>query len=136
MTAETSTYFYDSGTEETVTLSRGPATPHGHALLKITYSDGRKSDCYVNLAWLRDRADHLADTPRPLTPDADAGISYLDQPTLAAITNLGEALDTLSRAWPGHFDIDLAVKSSGEQIAAWHQEGGVTEWYFGHKEQS
>lgn len=66
----------------------------------------------------------------------DAGISYLDQPTLTAIAKLGEALDNLSRAWPGHFDIDLAVKSSGEQIAAWHQEGGVTEWYFGHKEQS
>ncbi len=84
----------------------------------------------------RPRDGPLTATPRPLTPDADAGISYLDQPTLAAITNLGEALDTLSRAWPGHFDIDLAVKSSGEQIAAWHQEGGVTEWYFKHKEQS
>lgn len=134
MAAETSTYIYDSGAEETVALRRGPATPTGHALLKIAYSDGETSDCYVDLAWLRDRADQLADTPRPLTPDADPGISYLDQPTLTAIANLGEALDNLSRAWPGHFDIDLAVKSSGEQIAAWHQEGGVTEWHFGHEE--
>ena len=70
MTAETSTYTYDSGAEETVTLLRGRLTPTGYALLKIAYSDGRKSDCYVDLAWLRDRADHLADTPRPLTPDA------------------------------------------------------------------
>ena len=60
MTAETSTYIYDGGAEETVTLSRGPATPHGHALLKIAYSDGEVADCYVDLAWLRDRADQLA----------------------------------------------------------------------------
>ena len=134
MTTEHSTYTYEGGEQETVTLARGPITPPGHALLKINYSDGRIADCYVNTAWLRDRLNDL--DPHPLTPDADAGISYLDQPTLAAITNLGEALDNLSRAWPGHFDIDLTVKSSGEQIAAWHQEGGVTEWYFGHKEQS
>ena len=68
MTTEHSTYIYDSGAEETVTLSRGPATPHGHALLKIEYSDGEVADCYVNTAWLRDRLDDL--DPRPLTPDA------------------------------------------------------------------
>ena len=68
--------------------------------------------------------------------NADTGIDYLDQPTLTAIANLGDALDTLSREWPRSFDIDIAVKSSGEQIARWHQEDGVTEWYFGHKEQS
>ena len=70
MTTETSTYTYESGAQETVTLLRGRLTPTGHALLKIAYSDGGKSDCYVNLAWLRDRADQLADTPRPLPPDA------------------------------------------------------------------
>ena len=68
MTTETSTYTYDSGAQETVTLSRGPATPHGHALLQISYSDGRRADCYVNTAWLRDRVNDL--DPHPLTPDA------------------------------------------------------------------
>lgn len=135
MTTEHSTYTYKSGEQETVTLKRGLADPRGHALLRIKHDDGKTLECYVNTAWLRDRLDDLGE-PRPTAPDADPGISYLDQPTLAAITNLGETLDTLSRAWPGHFDIDLAVKSSGEQIAVWHQEGGVTEWYFGHKEQS
>lgn len=60
MTTERSTYTYDGGAQETVTLSRGPATPHGHALLQISHSDGRRADCYVDLAWLRDRADQLA----------------------------------------------------------------------------
>ena len=60
MTDKTSTYIYDGGAEETVTLLRGPHTPAGHALLKIAYSDGGTSDCYVDLAWLRDRADQLA----------------------------------------------------------------------------
>ena len=69
MTAESSTHTYESGVQETVTLRRGPATPHDCALLKITYSDGEIADCYVNTAWLRDRADHLTDTPRPLTAD-------------------------------------------------------------------
>ena len=69
MTAESSTHTYESGVQETVTLRRGPATPHDCALLKITYSDGEIADCYVNTAWLRDRADHLADTPRPLAHD-------------------------------------------------------------------
>ena len=69
MTAESSTHTYESGVQETVTLRRGPATPHDCALLKITYSDGEIADCYVNTAWLRDRADQLADTPRPLTHD-------------------------------------------------------------------
>ena len=69
MTAESSTHTYESGVQETVTLRRGPATPHDCALLKITYSDGEIADCYVNTAWLRDRADQLADTPRPLTAD-------------------------------------------------------------------
>ena len=69
MTAESSTHTYESGVQETVTLRRGPATPHDCALLKITYSDGEIADCYVNTAWLRDRADHLTDTPRPLTHD-------------------------------------------------------------------
>ena len=69
MTAESSTHTYESGVQETVTLRRGPATPHDCALLKITYSDGEIADCYVNTAWLRDRADQLTDTPRPLTHD-------------------------------------------------------------------
>ena len=60
MTAETSTYIYDGGAEETVTLSRGPLVPHGHALLKIEHSSGLIADCYVDLAWLRGRADQLA----------------------------------------------------------------------------
>ena len=60
MTTERSTYTYGSGAQETVTLSRGPATPHGHALLKIEHSSGLVADCYVDLAWLRDRADQLA----------------------------------------------------------------------------
>ena len=60
MTAESSTHTYESGVQETVTLRRGPATPHDCALLKITYSDGEIADCYVNTAWLRDRADQLA----------------------------------------------------------------------------
>ena len=60
MTDKTSTYIYDGGAEETVTLSRGRLTPAGHALLKISCSDGRRADCYVDLAWLRDRADQLA----------------------------------------------------------------------------
>src|SRR5699024_8938040 len=66
MTAESSTHTYENGVQETVTLRRGPATPHDCALLKITYSDGEIADCYVNTAWLRDRADQLTDTPRPL----------------------------------------------------------------------
>ena len=69
MTAESSTHTYESGVQETVTLRRGPAAPHDCALLKITYSDGEIADCYVNTAWLRDRADHLTDTPRPLTAE-------------------------------------------------------------------
>ena len=60
MTTEYSTYTYEGGAQETVTLTRGPATPTGHALLKIAYSDGGTSDCYVNTGWLRDRADQLA----------------------------------------------------------------------------
>ena len=35
MTAESSTHTYESGVQETVTLRRGPATPHDCALLKI-----------------------------------------------------------------------------------------------------
>ena len=70
MTTESSTYTYEDGAQETVTLRRNAITPRGHALLLISYSDGRRTDCYVDLAWLRDRADQLADTPRPLTPDA------------------------------------------------------------------
>ena len=70
MTTERSTYTYDSGAQETVTLRRNTITPRGHALLKIAHSDSEVADCYVDLAWLRDRADQLADTPRPLTPDA------------------------------------------------------------------
>ena len=60
MTAKTSTYTYPYGATETVSLTRRRLTPTGYALLKIAYSDGRKSDCYVDLAWLRDRADQLA----------------------------------------------------------------------------
>lgn len=68
MTTEHSTYTYETGEQETVTLKRGPATPHGHALLKIEYSDGQIVDCYVNTAWLRDRLNDLGE-PRRLTPD-------------------------------------------------------------------
>lgn len=59
MTTEHSTYTDDGVTQETVTLLRGPYTPTGHALLKITSSDGRKADCYVDTAWLRDRAEQI-----------------------------------------------------------------------------
>lgn len=69
MTTEHSTYTYESGAQETVTLTRGPATPHGHAVLKIKPSIGRIVDCYVNTAWLRDRLNDLGE-PCPLTPDA------------------------------------------------------------------
>ena len=68
MTTERSTYTYKSGAQETVTLLRGGLTPYGCAILKITYSDGETTDCYVDLAWLRDRVNDL--DPRPLTPDA------------------------------------------------------------------
>ena len=60
MTTERSTYTYDSGAQETVTLRRNAITPRGHALLKIEHSSGLVADCYVDLAWLRDRADQLA----------------------------------------------------------------------------
>ena len=69
MATEHSTYTYEGGMQETVTLKRGIADPHGHALLRINYSDGRIADCYVNTAWLRDRLNDLGE-PRPLTPDA------------------------------------------------------------------
>ena len=74
MTTEHSTYTYEGGEQETVTLRRGPATPHGHALLRIDHHDGSDLDCYVNTAWLRDRLDDLGEPRRteshPLTPDA------------------------------------------------------------------
>src|SRR5699024_11177820 len=70
MTAESSTHTYESGVQETVTLRRGPATPHDCALLKITYNDGWIAGCSVNTAWRRARPDQLTDTPRPLPPDA------------------------------------------------------------------
>ena len=60
MTTDRSTYTYKDGAEETVTLWRSTSTPRGHALLQVSYSDGRRADCYVDLAWLRDRADQLA----------------------------------------------------------------------------
>ena len=60
MTTERSTYTYEDGVQETVTLRRSTITPRGHALLQISCSDGRRADCYVDLAWLRDRADQLA----------------------------------------------------------------------------
>ena len=94
MTAESSTHTYESGVQETVTLRRGPATPHDCALLKITYSDGEIADCYVNTAWLRDRADQLADTPRPLTPDditdemIDRAYAWWEGNTLAPRTGM------------------------------------------------
>ena len=59
MATESSTYTYESGVQETVTLTRGPATPHGHAVLKTSYSDGQVVDCYVNTEWLRARAEQL-----------------------------------------------------------------------------
>ena len=68
MPTERSTYTYVDGAQETVTLRRSHITPRGHALLQISYSDGRRADCYVNTAWLRDRVNDL--DPRPLTPDA------------------------------------------------------------------
>ena len=58
MTTGHSTYTYKSGKQETVTLRRGTATPHGHAVLTIK-SFGRIADCYVNTAWLRDRAEEM-----------------------------------------------------------------------------
>ena len=74
MNTEHSTYTYGGGAQETLTLTRRPATPHGHALLIIDYSDGQYVDCYVNTAWLRDRLDDLGEphrtAHRPLTPDA------------------------------------------------------------------
>ena len=70
MTTEHSTYTDETGAHETVTLRRGPLTPHGHAVLKIEYSDGETLDCYVNTAWLRDRLNALE--PRALTTDAIA----------------------------------------------------------------
>ena len=94
MTAESSTHTYESGVQETVTLRRGPATPHDCALLKITYSDGEIADCYVSTAWLRDRADQLADTPRPLTPDditdemIDRAYAWWEGNTLAPRTGM------------------------------------------------
>src|SRR5699024_4024916 len=69
MTAERSTYTNEDGSEETVTLSRGPITPHGHAVLRIDYSDGETLDCYVNTGWLRDRLDDLG-APRRIAPPA------------------------------------------------------------------
>lgn len=69
MTTEHSTYTYKNGEQETVTLKRGMADPHGHALLRITHDDGKTLDCYVNTAWLRDRLNDLGE-PRPITPDS------------------------------------------------------------------
>lgn len=60
MTTEHSTYTHEDGTQETVTLTRGPGTPTGHALLRIKHDDGKTLDCYVNTAWLHDRAAQLA----------------------------------------------------------------------------
>lgn len=62
-----STYTHENGAQETVTLRRGPITPHGHAALKIEYSDGQIVDCYVNTGWLRDRLDDLGE-PHPVIP--------------------------------------------------------------------
>lgn len=92
MTTEHSTYTYEGGAQETVTLTRGRATPPGHAVLRIKYSEGRVVDCYVNTAWLRDRLDDLGE-PCPLTPDAitdemvkRAWHRALDFPTLSSAT--------------------------------------------------
>ena len=85
MTAESSTHTYESGVQETVTLRRGPATPHDCALLKITYSDGEIADCYVNTAWLRDRADQLA---RQRPEGAERWEDFLiDSPDCQALTD-------------------------------------------------
>ena len=74
MATASSAYTHEDGAQETVTLTRGPATPHGHALLIIDYSDGQYVDCYVSTGWLRDRLDDLGEPrrtePRPLTPEA------------------------------------------------------------------
>lgn len=74
MTTEHSTYTYKSGAQATVALTLSPATPRGHAVIKIDYNDGQIVDCYVNTGWLRDRLDDLGEPrrtdPRPLTPDA------------------------------------------------------------------
>ena len=67
MATEHSTYTHEGGVQETVTLKRGPATPHGHAVLKIKPSIGPSADCYVNTAWLRDRLDDLGE-PRRTEP--------------------------------------------------------------------
>ena len=101
MTSETSTYTYEGGGQETVTLSRGPATPHGHALLEINYSDGRIVDCYVNTEWLRERLDQLdgGDTrhePRPLTPDdiTDEMIERAARTYVRALADRGYGVST------------------------------------------
>ena len=74
MATKSSTYTHESGAQETVTLTRGPGTPRGHALLIIDCNDDQYIDCYVNTAWLRDRLDDLGEprrtAHRPLTPDA------------------------------------------------------------------
>ena len=74
MATKSSTYTNESGAQETVTLTRGPGTPRGHALLIIDCNDDQYIDCYVNTAWLRDRLDDLGEprrtAHRPLTPDA------------------------------------------------------------------
>jgi len=59
MTHNSSTYIYESGASETVTLYRGPLTPDGKALLTIRYDDTLAADCYVDLAWLHNRAAQL-----------------------------------------------------------------------------
>ena len=124
MTTERSTYTYDSGAQETVTLARGPVTPRGHALLKIEHSSGLVADCYVDLAWLRDRADQLADTPRPLTPDAitdemvERGRSAYWGPTYGGNVNervraiLAAALTEPPKRPEGAEDIEALVEES------------------------
>ncbi len=96
MTTEHSTYTYEGGVQETVTLKRGMADPHGHALLRIEYSDRREpADCYVDLAWLRDRADQLAQQrPEGAERWEDFLIDSLDYQALTdqQITNLADRI--------------------------------------------
>ena len=72
MTTEHSTYTYETGEQETVALTRGPGTPHGHALLRIKHDDGKTLDCYVNTAWLRDRLNDLGEPCREGAEDMNS----------------------------------------------------------------
>lgn len=60
----------------------------------------------------------------------EAPVTELDQRTIGALNELGNALDSLSRDWPSYFDLALGVRLSGSIAIRWHQEDGITEWQF------